>query len=150
MPDDLPPGALTAGQEPDPLPSELLHDSGVAAWVLRPEDLDRLGVLTTAPRVRTADGRDPDELEWPTPGCAPERTGSRSSDPLDPYRTPDGQVGPDTHVTLSYRELRRLIALHLAQVAATMPRERGWLYAEASARSMSDGEMPLRLREVLE
>ncbi len=142
-------GPITAGQEPEPLLSERLHGSGVAAWVLRPEDLDRLGVLTTAPRVLTQDAQDPADVEWPRPGVQ-ELPAPPLSASLDPYRTPDGDVGPDAPLTLSYRELRRLIALHLAQVAHTMPRERGWLYAEQTARAMADGESPLRLREVLE
>lgn len=120
---------IGAGDTPDPLPSVLLDPSGVAGWVLRPGDLDRLPVLSTEPRTAPAE---------------------RSSDPLDAYRTPDGQVGPDTHVTLSYRELRALVALHLMTCAQTMPRERGWVYAESRARAMSDGEVPLLLREVLD
>jgi hypothetical protein len=143
---------IHAADPAEPLPSELLEPSGVAAWVLRPVDLDRLGVLTAEPYQRplTVDGRDPDELELPTPGAAPDPTVDAPSDPLAAYRPDPQGVWPDTHLTLSYGELRRLIALHLAQLAATMPRDRPWLYADARAKAMADGETPLRLREVME
>lgn len=117
---------ITAGDPPDPLPSERLSGSGVAAWVLRPEDLDRLPVLSAEP-----------------PAPRPEM-------PQDSRYRPSGGTWPEDGITLSYRELRCLIALHLAQAAATMPRERPWLWAEGQARAMEDGETPLRLREVLE
>jgi hypothetical protein len=168
---------INAGDPPDPLPSELLTGTGVGAWLIRPADLDRLPYLTDAPPPedeRTAPGLAEDPTVDhprgdPTDGYLPDRhrvTGLADysvpipapvdlaarppSAPLDPYRTPDGDTGPDAPLTLTYRELRRLIALHLAQLAATLPRDRPWLYAEQTAKAMSDGEMPLRLRDVLE
>jgi hypothetical protein len=62
--------AITAGDPPDPLPSELLEPSGVAAWVIRPEDLDRLNVLTTSPRP-LSDGYLPDAETWTPAGEQP-------------------------------------------------------------------------------
>lgn len=150
---------INAGDPPDPLPSELLTGTGVGAWLIRPADLDRLPYLTSAPL--------PDDPERPAPGCAhdptvddpPEvlrmplsevhRYRGPAGDRDDPYRTPDGDVGPHAPLTLTYRELRQLVALHLTECAATMPRERPWLYAQQRARAMADGETPLRLSEVL-
>jgi hypothetical protein len=139
---DTAPRPVRPTGEPDALPSELLPPY-IAGWLVTPADLDRLRLLTTEPG-------DPDTHAGLAHDPTVDGPVQPPRDPLDAYRTPDGQVGPDTHVTLSYRELRALIALHLSSVAVTMPRARGWLYLEQAARAMSEGEMPLRLREVLE
>lgn len=127
---------IIAGQRPDPLPSERLAGSGVAAWIIEPAALDHLPVLTERPHATTPSQqrtpREPAEL------------------PAERRWRPDGGTWPQEGITLTYGELRRLIALHLAQCAATMPRDRPWLFAEAAAKAMADGETPLRLREVLE
>lgn len=138
----LPPGGrpLLAGQRPDPLPSERLAGSGVAAWIIEPAALDHLPVLTEMPHAAT-----PAQLQpWPEPPRQPDEL------PQERRWRPDGGTWPQEGITLTYGELRRLIALHLAQLAATMPRHQPWLAAEAAAKAMGDGETPLRLREVLE
>lgn len=65
------------------------------------------------------------------------------------YR-PAGDSWPQEGITLTYGELRRLLALHLAQLAHTMGRTAPWRDAEAAAAAMADGETPLRLAEVLD
>jgi hypothetical protein len=160
-------GPVTAGGSPDPLPSELLEPSGVAAWVIRPADLDRLGVLTTAPRVLTADGRDPDEPELPAPGCAHDDTvdgpasppsGPQSNelpplhrlDPLGRYRPDSDGCWPEDAVTLTYTELRRLVALHLDLARQGMPNTNPWGWVKQRARATLDGEIPILVSEVLD
>ena len=131
---------IQAGEEGGPLlPSEALAGQGVAAFVLRRTDLDHLPVLTELPDVTPA-GRDPYAEEARQP---PEL-------PADRRYRPGGGSWPEDGITLTYGELRRLIALHLAQLAHTMPRARPWEYADYQAQAMQDGETPLRLREVLE
>jgi hypothetical protein len=110
------------------------------------------GTLSTATRVTTpveALDREPvapvvelyrDDEEQARPGLAPDPTldealdGSVDDDPRRPH--PDSW--PDDAVLLRYRELRDLVALHLDR------------YADArTARAMRDGDVPLRLAEVL-
>jgi hypothetical protein len=110
------------------------------------------GTLSTATRVTTpveALDREPvapvvelyrDDEEQARPGLAPDPTldealaGPVDDDPRRPH--PDSW--PDDAVLLRYRELRDLVALHLDR------------YADArTARAMRDGDVPLRLAEVL-
>lgn len=81
-----------------------------------------------------------DDEEQARPGLAPDPTldealaGPVDDDPRRPH--PDSW--PDDAVLLRYRELRDLVALHLDR------------YADArTARAMRDGDVPLRLAEVL-
>lgn len=63
--------------------------------------------------------------------------------PADPRR-PRPDWYPEDAVTLTYRELRQLLALHVAAVADSIQSAAG------QARAMRDGETPLRLAEVLD
>lgn len=72
------------------------------------------------------------------------------SDPLAPYRPDAGGVWPDSHLTLSYGELRALIALHLDLCWQGMPGAEPWAYVRARSAAMRDGETPLLVGEVLE
>jgi hypothetical protein len=109
----------------------------------------------TIARLRRAWRDDPPNAELLTPSCTVpgcripgDHRHLKAREVHRPH--PAANAWPDDALTLSYIELRRLIALHLAQLAATMPRDRPWLFAEAAARAMAEGETPLRLREVLE
>jgi hypothetical protein len=138
---------IVAGQPRDLLPSERLDGSGVAAWVLRPDDLDALPVLTEVPSVAPL-AREP--IDARTLGRLADLPREPDELPQERRYRPSEGIWPEDGITLTYGELRRLIALHLAQLAATMPRHQPWLAAEAAAKAMGDGETPLRLREVLE
>ncbi len=140
-------GPIVAGQPRELLPSERLDGSGVAAWVLRPDDLDALPVLTEVPTALT-----PDQIRMARhlPGTLTGTPHEPGELPQERRWRPDGGTWPEEGVTLSYGELRRLIALHLAQCAHMMPRHQPWVYAENQAKAMADGETPLRLREVIE
>lgn len=83
----------------------------------------------------------PPEPERPLPGLAP--------DPADARPVPGGNAWPDDAVLLTYGELRRLIALHLTYVGATLPRDRPWVWVAERARAVEDGEAPLLISEVL-
>lgn len=102
-----------------------------AAWILRPEDLDRLPTLRQMPTEE-------------------EEAASATSALLAAYRPDAGGAWPEDRVTVSYAELRRLIALHLSTCAQTMPRERPWHFMALRARAMLDGEVPLLLSEVMD
>lgn len=134
---------ITAGDTPEPLPSVLLDPSGIAAWVLRPGDLDRLPVLSTEPppeppqrsRVARALRDDPPNAQL-------------LSSPHRPH--PEADSWPDDAVLITYSELRRLIALHLETCGRTMPSAEPWRFVQMRAAGMRDGEVPLLLSEVLE
>jgi hypothetical protein len=162
---DLPPGASGRGllvipetflptpEHPAALRVDgpgLVEYDGHELWVTYDNPVD--GTLSTATRVTTpveALDREPvapvvelyrDDEEQARPGLAPDPTldealdGSVDDDPRRPH--PDSW--PDDAVLLRYRELRDLVALHLDR------------YADArTARAMRDGDVPLRLAEVL-
>lgn len=133
MTGDLPPGAdhsVHADDLPAVLPSQALAGQGVAGWIIRAEDLDRLPVLSALPPE--------------------DRPTSPPSDPLAAYRPADGGVWPEEHITLSWAELRRLVALHLEVCRQAMPRERPWDFMAMRATAMRDGEVPLLLSEVMD
>lgn len=127
---------IRAGDPLPPLPSEVLESvdagRGIRGWILRPEDLDRLPTLTTAAPTEE------------------EEAASATSALLAAYRPDAGGAWPEDRVTVSYAELRRLIALHLSTCAQTMPRERPWHFMALRARAMLDGEVPLLLSEVMD
>jgi hypothetical protein len=126
--------------DPTPLPSEALAGQGVAGFVLRPTDLDALPVLTEVPDTRPG---------WQPPTLA-EGPREPHEQPQERRHRPDGGIWPEDGITLTYGELRRLVALHLAQCAHMLPRHQPWVYAENQAKAMADGETPLRLSEVIE
>lgn len=133
------------------LPSERLEGSGVAAWIIEPAALDHLPVLTEVPNTLT-----PDQIRA-AHEAVEDRAVARAVEGRQPAELPQerrwrptGGTWPEDGITLTYGELRRLIALHLAQCAHMMPRDKPWVWAENQAKAMSDGETPLRLREVLE
>jgi hypothetical protein len=126
-------GPIQAGEEGGPpLPSEALNVSmgDLTGWILRPEDLDNLPTLrATSP---------------------PEDAAQPARDPLAAYRPDSGGVWPDDRLTLSWAELRRLVALHLETCARSMPREKPWQFMAERTRAMRDGEVPLLVSEVLD
>ena len=138
---------------PVPLPSEVLGSvdggRGVAGFVLRPTDLDHLAFLTEVPdRLQPAQPREP--IDARTLGRLADLPRQPAQSLQDSRLRPHGGEWPEDGITLTYGELRRLVALHLAQLAHTMPRDRPWLFAETQAQAMADGETPLRLSEVME
>lgn len=60
------------------------------------------------------------------------------------------QAWPEDALTLTYGEMRQLIALHLDQLGHTLGRVAPWEDAHRAARAMRDGETPLRVSEVLD
>lgn len=89
----------------------------------------------------TCDGREL-LVEYEAARAATTQTGDPQDMPdlADDARRPRPDWYPDDGVTLSYRELRQLLALHLARCAADPD----------LARAMRDGESPLHLVEVLD
>lgn len=165
------PDPIRAGDPPTPLPSEVLGSvdggRGIAAFVLRPADLDRLPLLTTYPpdpdgdvhascraiqageREQHAEAvrrlrreRDEARAEVVRLGQefyrSPEQRTTPATIEGDPHR-PHLDSWPDDAVLLRYRELRALVALHLDRYCD-----------EGSARAMREGDVPLRLAEVLD
>jgi hypothetical protein len=63
---------------------------------------------------------------------------------------PAANAWPDDAVTVTYAELRRLVALHLELCASTMPKDSPWDWMRMRARALRDGETPLLLAEVME
>lgn len=100
-------------------------------WIITPLDLDRL------PRLRQL-----------PPGA--DRPTSPPSDPLAAYRPDSGGAWPEDQLTLSWGELRRLVALHLEVCTRSMPRDRPWEFMALRATAMRDGEAPLLVSEVLD
>lgn len=180
--------SITAGDPPTPLPSEVLGSldggRGIAGFVLRPADLDRLPVLyADASEPVTAAVVAPDEDELPGT-IAPElieqlRALGDSYGPLgvaiaaahltdpraliaslgpgrhthapEPERPlPAANAWPDDAVTITYGELRALVALHLDTLSRTLGKVAPWDDARRTARAMRDGETPLLLSEVLD
>jgi hypothetical protein len=160
------PDPIRAGDPPTPLPSEILAGQNIAGFVLTPTDLDRLPVLTTYPsgdvhvscRAIQAGEREAAEAQADAlraeitslgeqlDACRQQQgrqaaTITNQRTPAvddDPYR-PHPDSWPDDAVLLRYRELRALVALHLDR------------YCEpGSGRAMRDGDVPLRLAEVLD
>jgi hypothetical protein len=84
------------------------------------------------------------EEECPNPACAKLAHRGPCSEDLpdlaDDPRRPRPDWYPDDAVTLSYRELRQLLGLHLERCAQDPD----------LARAMRDGESPLHLAEVLD
>jgi hypothetical protein len=78
---------------------------------------------------------------------APPR-GANLETPHRPH--PAANAWPDDAVTLTYAELRRLVALHLDLARNQMPNTQPWGWVKERARAMRDGETPLLLSEVME
>lgn len=57
---------------------------------------------------------------------------------------------PDDALTLTYAELRRLVALHLDLARQGMPNTSPWAWVAERARAVRDGEVPLLVAEVLD
>jgi hypothetical protein len=121
------------------------------AWLLRQDDLDRLpraydddptGEPITASVVA------PDEEEPLNLG--PRRTNvvDMTGQPARPH--PASNAWPDNAVTVSYAELRKLVALHLDLARQAMPNTSPWAWIKHRAQAMRDGEAPLLLSEVLD
>lgn len=55
---------------------------------------------------------------------------------------------PDDAITLTYGEIRQLIALHLDRLGDSLGRISPWEDAHRAAAAMRDGETPLLIREV--
>jgi hypothetical protein len=199
----VPGDPIRAGDRLLPLPSEVLRSldggRGIAGFLLRPSDLDRLLV------IRVDDPVDQPDPEDEFPGTiAPELvdslrrlgdsygplgvavTAAKLSDPTavvasltpepdtrrmasvvnivspssaghpdranDDLRRPHpgANAWPDDAVTVSYAELRQLVALHLDLLASNMGKVAPWEDARRSAGAMRDGETPLLLSEVLD
>lgn len=121
---------------------------GTAGWLLTPDDLDHLATFSKETTKEEQMRGDP--IDARTLGRLADLPRQPAESPADGRYRPDGDSFPEDGITLSYGELRRLIALHLSQLAHTMPRHEPWLWAEGAARAMAEGETPLRLREVLE
>lgn len=68
---------------------------------------------------------------------------------MAPALRPDEGVWPDGGITLTWHELRLLIALHLDQLGYTLGRVAPWDDARRTAQAMRDGETPLRVSEVV-
>jgi hypothetical protein len=88
------------------------------------------------------------------PGCA-LRHGPLHQHLPAPKEPPDrphpaANAWPDDAVTVTYAELRRLIALHLDLCSATMPADAPWDWMRMRAGAVRDGETPLLLSEVME
>jgi hypothetical protein len=99
----------------------------LSRWGTRatPEQMDRYRELGAAPRPALA------------------------YDPAPPRPHPAANAWPDNAVTVTYGELRRLVALHLTLCASTMPHDRPWVWMKLRAQAVADGEAPLLLSEVL-
>lgn len=84
------------------------------------------------------------------PGCLIETPGHRHIGwgPTRPH--PAANAWPDDAVTVSYAELRRLVALHLDLARQGMPADRPWEWISQRAGAVRDGEAPLLLSEVME
>jgi hypothetical protein len=67
-----------------------------------------------------------------------------------PRPHPAANAWPDDAVTVTYAELRRLVALHLELCSATMPRDKPWDWMRMRAGAVRDGETPLLLSEVMD
>jgi hypothetical protein len=75
--------------------------------------------------------------------------GIRLTDPPErPH--PAANAWPDDAVTVTYGELRRLVALHLDLAWQGMPNAEPWLWIRHRAKAMRDGESPLLIAEVME
>jgi hypothetical protein len=94
------------------------------------------------------------DVSVPEPTVGPGPSGSSSA-----ARSRDGNVHrphpaanawPDDAVTVTYAELRRLVALHLELCSATMPRDKPWDWMRMRAGAVRDGEAPLLLSEVMD
>ncbi len=112
-----------------------MTDPRPAAWLLTPDALDRLPTLSADPRypmLSPGEGREPAQAD------------------ADGRYRPSGDSWPEDGITLTYGELRRLIALHLDQAWQGMPHHQPWGWVRARATAMRDGETPLLLSEVLE
>lgn len=81
--------------------------------------------------------------EPPTPAALPEPEEA-------PRPHPAANAWPDDAVTVTYAELRRLIALHLELAARSMPGAEPWAWMKLRAGAVRDGEVPLLLSEVME
>jgi hypothetical protein len=92
-----------------------------------------------------------DDEEPARPGLAPDPTiDDPTVIPLRHRQHPTPDAWPDNAITVTYRELRRLVHLHLTVAVAGMPREKPWEWIKARARAVDDGEAPLLLSEVLD
>lgn len=67
-----------------------------------------------------------------------------------PRPHPAANAWPDDAVTVTYGELRRLVALHLDLTWQGMPHTEPWAWVRARAGAIRDGEAPLLLAEVME
>lgn len=74
---------------------------------------------------------------------------AQAEEPLNPQESAAAGRSPFDSVTLTFGELRQLLALHLDQARLTMGSLAPWADVERQARAMRDGETPLRLAEVL-
>lgn len=116
------------------------------------------GPVPELPRVRSGpgpgwraprDGGYHPEVSVPEPTVGPSApSGVSSANAPRPH--PAANAWPDDHVTVSYAELRRLVALHLELCSATMPRDAPWDWMRMRAGSVRDGETPLLLSEVMD
>lgn len=94
----------------------------------------------------------------PAPGARPgpwqvePDVSVRAPLPPDPPERPHpaANAWPDDAVTVTYPELRRLVALHLDYVAHGMPHAEPWAWVRERAGTIRDGEAPLLLSEVME
>lgn len=85
------------------------------------------------------------EPERPLPGLADPPPGGQP-----PYRPhPAANAWPDDAVTVTYAELRRLVALHLDLCAQIAPKDRPWEWLRFRAAAIRDGEAPLLLVDVM-
>jgi hypothetical protein len=105
------------------------------------------GPVPELPRVRPGL---PGTPEVPEPTVGPSSPSGVSSAAEPPRPHPAANAWPDDAVTVTYAELRRLVALHLELCSATMPRDAPWDWMRMRAGAVRDGETPLLLSEVME
>jgi hypothetical protein len=89
--------------------------------------------------------------DMPTRGTTDGAGQAHSGRTASPYRPhPPVNAWPDDALTVTYAELRALVAHHLELAAQMAPRDRPWAWLDARALAVRDGEAPLLISDVLD